>query len=155
MGDGTIIYNDTSISHTYYDPGIYNMSLTAFDLDCDQVEIGEQTYILSENVVSGELDVPNIFSPNGDGINDEFRLFFRDKPAANPLLVMDFYSVSIYNRWGRTVFESGSSISDWAWDGTIDGKKADEGVYYYILLYNSICEDNGTNRRTGYITLVR
>ena len=155
MDDGTIIYNDTIITHTYYTPGVYNMTLTAFDLDCDVIDIGEQTYVLSENIVSGELDIPNIFSPNGDGFNDEFRLFFRDKPAANPLLVMDYYHVEIYNRWGRKVFESGDSISDWEWDGSIDGKKADEGVYYYIILYNSICEDNGTSRRTGYITLVR
>lgn len=155
MGDGTIIYNEWTVTHTYYIPGVYVATLTAFDLDCEFVDIGEQTYILSDNVVSGELDVPNIFSPNNDRYNDKFRLFFKDKPLANPLLVMEYYHVEIYNRWGKKVFESGDTLPDWSWDGTIDGKKADEGVYYYIISYNSICEDTGVSRRTGYITLVR
>jgi gliding motility-associated-like protein len=155
MGDGTVFYNDTFITYSYYIPGVYEASLTAIDTDCDEVGITTQTYVLSDNIISGQLEVPNIFSPNGDGVNDEFRLFFIDKPLANPLVAMDYYHVIIYNRWGRTVFESGDSKSDWAWDGTIDGKDADEGVYYYILLYNSLCEDSGTARKTGYITLVR
>ena len=155
MGDGTIIYNEWSISHTYYVPGVYSATLTAFDLDCEFSELAEQTYVLTDDVITGQLDVPNIFSPNGDGLNDSFRLFFKDKPLANPLIAMESYYVEVYNRWGRKVFESGATISEWTWDGTIDGKKADEGVYYYIISYNSICEDNGVSRRTGYITLVR
>jgi len=154
MGDGTIYY-DSSITHTYYIPGVYTATLTAYDLDCDVIESTSQTYILSENIISGELEVPNIFSPNQDGLNDKFRLFYSDKPLANPLLVMDYYHVEIYNRWGKLVFESGASLSDWEWDGKINGKKADEGVYFYILLYNSPCEDEGTIRKTGYVTLVR
>jgi len=155
MGDGTIFYNDTFITYSYYIPGVYEASLTAIDTDCDEVGVTTQTYVLSDNIISGQLAVPNIFSPNGDGVNDEFRLFFVDKPNVNPLVAMDYYHVIIYNRWGRVVFESGDARSDWEWDGTIDGKDADDGVYYYILLYNSLCEDNGTSRKTGYITLVR
>jgi gliding motility-associated-like protein len=155
MDDGTIYYNDTVITHTYYIPGVYNATLTAYDLDCNISEIGEQTYVLTDEIITGLLDVPNIFSPNGDGLNDVFRLFFKDKPLANPLVAMQYYNVIIYNRWGKEIFESGDNISDWVWDGTIDGRNADEGVYYYIILYNSLCEDEGTIRKTGYVTLVR
>ncbi len=154
MGDGTIYY-DSVITHTYYVPGTYEATLTAYDFDCDEIGTESQTYILSENVISGQLEVPNIFSPNHDGLNDKFRLFYIDKPLANPLIVMEYYHVTIYNRWGRLVFESGDSPLDWEWDGSIDGTNADEGVYFYILLYNSPCEDEGTIRKTGFVTLVR
>ena len=155
MDDGTIYYNDTLISHTYYIPGIYIASLTAIDLDCEFEEVITQTYVLSDDVISGKLEVPNIFSPNNDGKNDRFRLFNIDNPLANPLIVMDYYHMEIYNRWGKKVFKSGDNLAKWSWDGTIDGKKADEGVYYYILNYRSPCEEMGTVTRTGYVTLVR
>lgn len=155
MDDGTVYYNDTIISHTYYIPGVYIASLTAIDLDCVFEEVITQTYILSDDVISGKLEVPNIFSPNNDGKNDRFRLFNIDNPLANPLIVMEYYHMEIYNRWGKIVFESGDNLAKWSWDGTIDGKKADEAVYFYILHYKSPCEEKGTVRRTGYVTLVR
>jgi len=73
-----------------------------------------------------EIEVPNIFSPNGDGVND----FFQVKAQT----LKEFHGV-ITNRWGRKVFE----WTDWetyeaGWDGNINGgSKAAPGVYYYSI----------------------
>ncbi|MCS7037547.1 MAG: HYR domain-containing protein [Saprospiraceae bacterium] len=72
--------------------------------------------------------IPNIFSPNGDGVNDTFRI---------PCLASGAYpnnTVIIYNQWGDKVFEA--SPYDNNWKGTLngqDGKDLPDGVYYYIF----------------------
>lgn len=67
--------------------------------------------------------IPTAFSPNGDGLNDVFRISsFGDDEVSN---------YQIYNRWGELVFEAGSI--DTAWDGTTDGKKQETGVYIYYI----------------------
>jgi len=69
-----------------------------------------------------ELFIPNVFSPNGDGINDLFRI--------EGLQEED--EVSIYNRWGTKVYEL-ANIND-GWDGrTTAGEKCSTGVYFYYI----------------------
>lgn len=70
----------------------------------------------------GELFVPTIFSPNGDGLND-FECVMGDC-----IVDLDF---TIYNRWGEVVFTSDNQ-SD-CWDGTFRGKPVQTGVYVYKL----------------------
>ena len=89
--------------------------------------------------------VPEIFTPNGDGINDTFEIFNLDK-FDNPKL-------KVYNRWGALVYEADPYENDW--DGTSQAKltlgkstKLPVGTYYYIL-------DLGMNRKpiTGFVYL--
>ena len=74
------------------------------------------------NVVESLVDVPNVFTPNGDGKNDVFMV--------QALSVENFHGV-ILNRWGRKVYEW--SDSQGGWDGRINGKYATPGTYYYII----------------------
>lgn len=69
-----------------------------------------------------EVVIPNIFTPNGDGYNDQFQIIYE---GIQP------YKISIYNRWGVLQFESEQSV--FHWDGTLNGVSASAGVYYYIL----------------------
>ncbi len=72
------------------------------------------------NVQEVELVIPNIFTPNGDGINDTFIVTDLDKYISNSLV--------IFNRWGRRVFEANNySSGDW------DGDNLSDGTYYFIL----------------------
>lgn len=72
---------------------------------------------------NNELLIPNVFSPNGDGINDMFIIEG----------LQDEDEVIIYNRWGIKVYEF-AKIND-AWDGrTTAGEKCIEGVYYYVVI---------------------
>jgi gliding motility-associated-like protein len=88
----------------------------------------EKEYILKEDFV-----IPEIFSPNDDGINDYF---------------MKGHKVIIMDRLGQKIFEGGDG-----WDGTYRGKPVSGDTYYYILYY--VGEDKQEQRKTGFITIVR
>ncbi len=70
----------------------------------------------------GDIYIPNIFTPNNDGIND----FFSIKGLDN-----DTWQIFIYNRWGNLVFYSPDYQNDW------DGEKCSDGTYYYLLTNTS------------------
>lgn len=76
---------------------------------------------------SGEEDiVPNVFTPNGDGVNDVFRI----QGVPNPC--WDTIHVEIYNRWGQLIYTSDEV--EFSWDGkNSKGKEVSEGTYFVIL----------------------
>lgn len=89
-------------------------------------------------VMDCKLIIPNVFSPNGDGNNDMFLVSG---------VGMVTYSISIYNRWGKKVFESTDIKTGW------DGSGASDGTFYYIIQAESV---NGTSfDEKGYLQLVR
>ena len=88
------------------------------------------------------LAVPNVFTPNGDGVNDEFRVAYRSIKS---------FSCAIFNRWQHQVF----SFSDPArgWDGRINGRPAPEGAYFYII--EAVGTDGERYTRKGTVNLLR
>ena len=91
---------------------------------------------------SEDVYVPNLFTPNGDNLNDIFR------PESN---YIDEMNLVIYDRWGEKVFET--SVLGSGWDGTFDGAPLDPDVYGYCL--NVVCV-NGTEYTTqGNVTLMK
>jgi gliding motility-associated-like protein len=91
--------------------------------------------------VDPPIYIPNAFSPDGDGNNDVFQVF------AERVEVQQFL---IANRWGQIVLSSNQS----SWDGTIDGKAADAGVYVYYLKGLQL-ESKKTFAMSGSINLIR
>jgi gliding motility-associated-like protein len=89
------------------------------------------------------LDVPNAFTPNGDGVNDVFRVV----PSEN---IAQLRSLSIYNRWGQKVWQGSGDKAEW--DGSIDGKPAASDVYVWIL--RGTCGD-ALRERKGDVALLR
>ena len=73
-------------------------------------------------VSESKLDMPNAFSPNGDGINDTY------KPKDGWKSLVEFRAI-IFNRWGQKIHEWTDPASD-GWDGTFNGHPVKEGVYY-------------------------
>lgn len=65
-----------------------------------------------------KLKIPNIFTPNGDGVNDYFLVSG---------VGLKTYSATIFDRWGGKVYESNDVKQSW------DGKNADDGTYYYVI----------------------
>jgi gliding motility-associated-like protein len=71
--------------------------------------------------------VPNAFSPDGDGLNDEFKVISNSNKISS-------FRMYIYNRWGALVFES--KDMSLGWDGEYKGKPASQGVYAYKIEYS-------------------
>jgi gliding motility-associated-like protein len=80
---------------------------------------------LSLTIQQGRVQVPNAFTPNGDGLNDVFRLFY-NTPTIN---VSQF---TVYNRWGETVFQSNDNQG---WDGNYKGEPAPGDVYLFHIVF--------------------
>ena len=102
--------------------------------------VDDTTFIIE---VQGIPDVNNVFSPNGDGVNDYFE--FGEYGIAS-------ITVDIYNRWGQLVFTW--ETNDDNWDGTgLNGEALPEGVYYYVLKASG--EDGHAYDKRGSVTLFR
>ncbi|HEY2721968.1 MAG TPA: gliding motility-associated C-terminal domain-containing protein, partial [Chitinophagaceae bacterium] len=85
-------------------------------------------------------EIPNIFSPNGDGIHDNWEIsFLTSYPGC---------TVDVYNRYGQLIFHSIGY--DKPWDGTVNGNSAPVGTYYYI-----IDPKNGRGKMSGYVDIIR
>ena len=118
---------DADIRYTFMDPGAYRVVHSVsnsycpcadpVDPDCQQDSVE-----ILVNVSESQLLVPNVFTPNGDGQNDEFRVVYRS--------LREFHCW-IYNRWGKLVYEWTDPAK--GWDGTINGRPAAEGAYYYVI----------------------
>ncbi len=126
FGDDSISFDSNPRPHTYYIPGEYQVRLIVESaLHC----IDSMTF---DKIVVDESDlqIPNVFTPNGDGQNDVFRI---EKTS------LRYISVDIFSRNGIKVYEfygEGGILKDWeGWDGTIRGTsiKASPGVYFYII----------------------
>lgn len=84
--------------------------------------------------------IPNVFSPNGDGVNDVWNIkYLNEYPDV---------SVEVYNRYGMPVYNSIGYSKPW--DGTWNGKPLPVGVYYYI-----IDPKLGRTKMVGWVTIVR
>ena len=85
-------------------------------------------------------EIPNIFSPNGDGIHDRWVIAFLETyPGC---------TVEVFNRYGQRIYYTVGYTTPW--DGTINGKPVPVGTYYYI-----VDPKNGRQKQAGYVDIVR
>jgi gliding motility-associated-like protein len=98
---------------------------------------------------NNNLIIPNVFTPNGDRLNDTY--YIGKEGIDCPIYDFD---IKIFNRWGNVVYESAVDAGvDFAWDGKDDnGKECSEGTYYYVMTY---LLSKKVNKLNGYIQLIR
>lgn len=89
-----------------------------------------------------ECTIPNIFTPNGDGVNDLFVITCLSSG------LFKGNNLTIFNQWGDEVFQM--TDYDNSWDGTFDGEPLPDGQYYYIMDFN-----DGDLPDSGYIQILR
>lgn len=103
--------------YIFTDTGDAQLRLVAYGLNgCPNDTAFGFIKIINDQVT---IYIPNAFSPNGDGINDEFHISG---------IGITSCSFNIYNRWGEHIFEGNG-----AWDGTFNGEQVPEGIYIYML----------------------
>ncbi|MEE2700059.1 MAG: gliding motility-associated C-terminal domain-containing protein [Bacteroidota bacterium] len=118
FGDGFSNSTDFSPIHDYFDVGTYQVSLVVFNGVCSDTATAQ---IIIDPVFT--LYIPDVFSPNGDRLNDEFI------PIGEGI---SNYEIFIFNRWGDVIFNS-TNLNQY-WDGSInDSKIAPSGQYSYII----------------------
>jgi gliding motility-associated-like protein len=134
-GDTSMLKNP---DYRYSDTGKYRVQLI----------VGRQgkCFDTSRQIVPVYHDIafyfPNVFSPNGNRINESFGL------SAGQWFKVASYSLKIYNRWGQVVYEAKNYRSQWKGKDT-SGNDLSDGTYYYeVVLSND-------KAYTGHVTLLR
>lgn len=137
-------------THTYYRPGEYSVGLTIeSNLHCiDSFRLEQKIVVEPSN-----LDIPNVFSPDGDGMNDNFMVESKS---------LRWISVEVFSRSGVKVysfFGEGELLAQWeGWDGNVNRTsiKASPGVYFYIIRARGWDDkDYNTRDQKGFVYLYR
>lgn len=112
---------------------LISSTLSAQELPCDHPDR-----------IEFEIKFPNVFTPNDDGTNDLFRSDYN-------INSFDRYTMHIYNRAGQLIFFADRPAQ--GWNGrTPAGTKCPEGTYFYIIDYQTPCEED---RQSGVFELIR
>ena len=119
-------------------PGVYWLTETTAGgcASTDSVTVAQSCYI----------EVPNVFTPNGDGIND---YFFPRQLLTRQLTK---FHMDIYNRWGQVIFTT-DNVDGRGWDGKYNGKDQPEGVYIFVI--SATPDGMSTEQLKGNFTLIR
>lgn len=136
FGDGTDSQTMEN-NHTYTSIGNYTVTLTGTDANgCPSTQTTNVE--IKENVSLDDFTLPNIITPNGDGLNEELILSGSFSDCSD-------YTISIYNRWGTKVYEFSKGQTSFAGKST-SGSKLQAGVYFYVIT-------SGKLKKQGNITI--
>jgi len=125
----TILVIDTdTISHKYLEKGDYKVILIVTD---NSVCSDTDTITINVTVEPSKLNnIPNMFSPDGDGTNDIYKF------SKESLKGMKEFELNIYNRWGQKVYETNEmeEAINTGWDGkNLIGLRCSPGIYFYVI----------------------
>ena len=133
----TYLFSNPSLLSTFVEiTETITLTLTATENGCT---LSDQLTIF----ISDELFIPNMFSPNGDDVNEFWIIEGIEAYPDNTL--------RIYDRWGQEVFQSTGYNLKKAWDGKLRSGVITEGVFFYVLQLNN----GGDEVLKGSITVIR
>ena len=143
FGDGQTS-TDQHPSHPYaYEAGTYNVTLIVSNPPCKDTV--KSTIKIRDMFSYASFKPANIFTPNGDDVNDCFIPALAGKGADT---LTECVSLVVFDRWGIKMFESSEHDKCWNGNNKNDSKPAVDGVYFYISTL-------GEFTLKGYVTLVR
>jgi len=135
FGDGSSAAGQ-AVNHTYRAPGTYNVSLIVVDANGCTDTIVRGPYLVLPPQIGF---IPNVFTPNGDGIHDVFRVTYDGNEP---------FELLVYDRWGVSLYSSTDPTEGWNGLSNNSGSEVADGVYFYVL-------NIGDQRIKGTVTLLR
>lgn len=121
FGDGSSA-SGTPSAHAYDDAGFYTVTLTVVG------SAGCMDTVTMVYHVEGALNIPNVITPNGDGVNDYLKFKGLEALGSN--------HIAIFNRWGKKLFEQDNYKNDW------NGAGHNDGTYFFILTVPNATPNN-------------
>lgn len=123
-----MIRHEENTEFTFNDAGTHSVvCYVTFTKGNDKIEYTEEywreTGPIRVTISESSLDMPNAFSPNGDGYNDIYK-------AKTYKSLVEFHA-AIFNRWGQKLHEWDNP--EGGWDGTYNGKEVKQGVYFVVV----------------------
>jgi gliding motility-associated-like protein len=115
-------WNDFPLTDTLYCMGSDTLEVGSYNIKVVTQNNGytsESNYVTCIQPEPPTITIPNVFSPNGDGLNDFFII--------RNLQLYNFRPLVIYNRWGKVVYQNNQYNNDW------DGRGVPDGVYYGVV----------------------
>lgn len=114
---------DEDMDYTFMSAGKTYIQLRISDTDSLYVDY--YSLPISITVSESMLELPNAFSPNGDGINDRYTVRHQSLVS---------FEAHIFNRWGQELYSWSIGNIDDGWDGTYKGKTVSNGVYFIVVV---------------------
>lgn len=134
--------NASNPTHDYDpDTGMYEVCLmvqnknACVDTSCQELEVQNKEL----------LELYNVFTPNLDGLNDEYLV---------DIIGEDMFQLQIYNRWGEVVFETEDALEGWNGSNINNGMVLPSGTYFYIMKCHFKCTDRSMSSE-GMVELIR
>ncbi len=135
-------FTSVDVDYTYPEvAGMYDNCLTVTNqygctnTYCQEIEVEDEM----------TLYVPNAFTPDGNGDNEEFFVVINQD-------LLDEFELLIFNRWGQMILKSTSPST--RWDGTYQGQNSPEDVYVWVVRYKQLGKTGSIEKR-GHVSLIR
>jgi len=120
-----------------------DITYTVTILGANNCSASDSVEVVIKNAIT--IWIPNVFTPNGDGLNEEF--ITKMSKGFD-----DDFELSIFNRWGNLLFESNNFLN--GWDGTYGGELVPSGTYVYSISYHDK-NQMITIKKNGMLNLLR
>ncbi len=135
-----VLFEKSVNAYVVSEPNTYCIELSVTNIRNDSV--CEHKSYGCFKIAESALYIPNAFTPNGDGTNDEFRVAYRSIKS---------FQIYIYDQWGRRVYDSDDITQ--GWDGNVGGKLGTIGTYFYVIKAEGT--DGVSYNKKGTVNLIR